>query len=214
MQIIITCGFQSTNTSWTKKKTCLKVKKLLERYHVSNVKKVSHVLVQMTQMSKLIQGRNFNWNKIHNLEIGDFCKKYRNRSIFIFPCLHFDVMVFAYLLPEVRNHPQLFFFKRKGISSDTSFERPIWKDYNALFLQKLPISKLWILFQLKFPLCIILGYKVRKCIIIYNRIEEEFEKSRRSRDFSTSEILLWHLITVRSITFFAQSPIRQELTMK
>jgi predicted membrane protein len=35
-----------------------------------------------------------------------------------------------------------------------------------------------------------LGYKVSKCIITESR---EFEKSRRSRDFSTSEILLWHL---------------------
>jgi hypothetical protein len=42
-------------------------------------------------------------------------------------------MVFAYLLPEVRNHPQLFFSNIKGISSDTSFERPICKEYNALF---------------------------------------------------------------------------------
>jgi hypothetical protein len=33
-----------------------------------------------------IQGGNFNWNKIHNTEIGNVCKKYRNRSIFSFPC--------------------------------------------------------------------------------------------------------------------------------
>jgi hypothetical protein len=37
------------------------------------------------------------------------------------------------------------------------------------------------------------GYKVRKCIITESR---KTEKSRRSRDFSTSEILLWHLLTV------------------
>jgi hypothetical protein len=43
-------------------------------------------------------------------------------------------MVFVYLLPEVPNNPQLFFFKRKGLSSDTSFERPICKEYNALFV--------------------------------------------------------------------------------
>jgi hypothetical protein len=30
----------------------------------------------------------------------------------------------------------------------------------------------------------------------YNRIEKEFEKSRRSRDFSTFEILFWYLLTV------------------
>jgi hypothetical protein len=31
-----------------------------------------------------IQCGNFNWNKIHNLDMGDFCKKSRNRSIFVF----------------------------------------------------------------------------------------------------------------------------------
>jgi hypothetical protein len=43
-------------------------------------------------------------------------------------------MVFAYLLPEVRNHPQLFFFKWKGMSSDSSFERSLRKEYNSLFV--------------------------------------------------------------------------------
>jgi hypothetical protein len=54
----------------------------------------------------------------------------------------------------------------------------------------------------------ILGYKLRNCIIT------ELRKSLKNRDFSTSEILLWYIITVWSITFFAQSPIRQELTLK
>jgi hypothetical protein len=79
-----------------------------------------------------IQGGNFNWNKIHNLEIGDFCKKYRNMLIFIFPCPHFDAYGFCISAPGSAQPSQLFFFKRKGISSDTSFERPICKVCNAL----------------------------------------------------------------------------------
>jgi hypothetical protein len=42
-------------------------------------------------------------------------------------------LVFADLLPEARNHPY-FFSKWKGMSSDTSFESPLRKDYNALFV--------------------------------------------------------------------------------
>jgi hypothetical protein len=42
-------------------------------------------------------------------------------------------------------------------------------------------------------------------------MEKDFEKSRRSRDFSTSEILLWHLLTVYPTTFFAESLIRKKL---
>jgi hypothetical protein len=56
-----------------------------------------------------IQGGNFNWNKVHNLEIGIFVK---NTEIgqFLFFLVHIlTYMVFAYIRPEVRNHPQLFF---------------------------------------------------------------------------------------------------------
>jgi hypothetical protein len=81
-----------------------------------------------------IQGGNFNWYKIHNLEIGHFCKKYRNRSIFLFLCPHFDAYGFCISAPGRAQPPPTFFFKRKGISSDTSFERPICKEYNALFV--------------------------------------------------------------------------------
>jgi hypothetical protein len=57
-----------------------------------------------------IQGGNFNWNKIHHLVIGNFCKKNPETGRFIFFLAHIlTYMVFAYLLPEVRNHPQFFF---------------------------------------------------------------------------------------------------------
>jgi hypothetical protein len=58
-----------------------------------------------------IQGGNFNWNKIHNLEIGDFCKKYRNMSIFIFPCPHFDAYRFCISAPGSTQPPPTFFFQ-------------------------------------------------------------------------------------------------------
>jgi hypothetical protein len=38
-----------------------------------------------------IQCGNFEWNKIHNLDVGSFCKKSQNRSIFVFLCPHFGV---------------------------------------------------------------------------------------------------------------------------
>jgi hypothetical protein len=57
-----------------------------------------------------MQGGNFNWNKIHNLDIGDFCKKYRNRSIFIFPCPHFDACGFCISAPGSSQPPPTFFF--------------------------------------------------------------------------------------------------------
>jgi hypothetical protein len=76
-----------------------------------------------------IHDGNFNWNKIHNLEIGDFLKKYRNSAIFIFPCPHFDAYGFRISAPGSAQPLPTFFFKRKGISSDTSFERPICKEY-------------------------------------------------------------------------------------
>jgi hypothetical protein len=34
-------------------------------------------------------------NKIHNLDIGDFCKKSRNRSIFVFSCPNFGAYGFC-----------------------------------------------------------------------------------------------------------------------
>jgi hypothetical protein len=69
-----------------------------------------------------IQGGNFNWNKIHNLEIGNFCKKSRNRSIFIFPCPHFDAYGFCISTPGSAQPPPNFFFKWMGMSSDTYFQ--------------------------------------------------------------------------------------------
>jgi hypothetical protein len=57
-----------------------------------------------------VQGGNFNWNKIHNLEIGNFCKKFRNRSIFIFPCPHFDAYGFCTSAPGSAQLPPTFFF--------------------------------------------------------------------------------------------------------
>jgi hypothetical protein len=38
--------------------------------------------------------------------------------------------------------------------------------------------------------------RANKVLFYYNRIEEEFEKSRLRLDFPTSDILLWHLLTV------------------
>jgi hypothetical protein len=64
-----------------------------------------------------VQGGNFNWNKIHNLEIGNFCKKSRNRSIFIFPCPHFDAYGFCISAPGSAQPPPTFFFKWKDMSS-------------------------------------------------------------------------------------------------
>jgi hypothetical protein len=46
-----------------------------------------------------IQCGNFKWNKYHNLDIGNFCKKIRNRSIFVFPCPHFGVYGFCISVP-------------------------------------------------------------------------------------------------------------------
>jgi hypothetical protein len=76
-----------------------------------------------------IQWGNFNWNKIHNFDIGGFCKKSRNRSIFVFPCPHFGLYSFCISALRSSQPPLTFFFKRNGISSDTSFERPICKEY-------------------------------------------------------------------------------------
>jgi hypothetical protein len=65
-----------------------------------------------------IQGGNLNWNKNHNLKIGNFCKKSRNRSIFIFPSPHFDAYCFCISASGSAQPPPTFFFKWKGMSSD------------------------------------------------------------------------------------------------
>jgi hypothetical protein len=61
-----------------------------------------------------IQGGNFIWNKSHNLEIGNFCKKSRNRSIFIFPCPHCDAYGFCISAPGSAQQPPTFFFQMEG----------------------------------------------------------------------------------------------------
>jgi hypothetical protein len=58
----------------------------------------------------IIQRGNFNWNKIHNLDIGDFCKKSRNRSIFVFSCPHFGAYGFCISPPGSAQAPLTFFF--------------------------------------------------------------------------------------------------------
>jgi hypothetical protein len=63
-----------------------------------------------------------------------FIKKSRNRSIFVFPCPHFGVYGFCIYPPVTAQPPLTFFFKYKGIPSDTSFESPLRKKYNALFV--------------------------------------------------------------------------------
>jgi hypothetical protein len=71
-----------------------------------------------------IQCGNFNWNKIHNLDIGGFCKKSRNMSIFVFSCTHFGAYGFSISAPGSSEPPLTFFFKWKGTPSHTSFENP------------------------------------------------------------------------------------------
>jgi hypothetical protein len=63
-------------------------------------------------MNNPVQCGNFNWNKIHNLDIGGFCKKFRDRSIFVLPCPHFGVYGF-YIPAPGSSQPRLhlFFFK-------------------------------------------------------------------------------------------------------
>jgi hypothetical protein len=43
--------------------------------------------------------------KIHNFDLGDFCKKSRNRSIFVFPCPHFDAYGFCISTPGSAQPP-------------------------------------------------------------------------------------------------------------
>jgi hypothetical protein len=47
--------------------------------------------------------------------MGDFYKKSRNRSIFVFPCPHFGVYGFCIYPPVSAQPPLTFFFKYKGI---------------------------------------------------------------------------------------------------
>jgi hypothetical protein len=53
---------------------------------------------------------NFNWNKIYNLDMGHFSKKSRNRSIFVFLCLHFGAYGFCISPPGSAQPPLTFFF--------------------------------------------------------------------------------------------------------
>jgi hypothetical protein len=56
---------------------------------------------------------NFNWNQIHNLDIGSFCKKFRNRSTFVFPCPHFGAYGFCISPPGSAQPPLTFFSNRR-----------------------------------------------------------------------------------------------------
>jgi hypothetical protein len=57
-----------------------------------------------------IQCGNFiNWNKIHNLDMGDFCKKSRNRSTFVFLCPQFGAYGFCISAPGSAQPPLTFF---------------------------------------------------------------------------------------------------------
>jgi hypothetical protein len=58
-----------------------------------------------------IQCGNFNWNKIHKSDIGDFCKKSRNRLTFVFPCPHFGAYGFCISGPGSVQPPLTFFFQ-------------------------------------------------------------------------------------------------------
>jgi hypothetical protein len=51
-----------------------------------------------------------NWNKVHNLDIGNFCKKSRNRSIFVFPYPHFGVYGFCLSASGSSQPPLTLFF--------------------------------------------------------------------------------------------------------
>jgi hypothetical protein len=57
-----------------------------------------------------IQCGNFNWNKIRNLDMGNFLKKSRNKSIIVFPCPHFGVYGFCLSASGSAQPPLTFFF--------------------------------------------------------------------------------------------------------
>jgi hypothetical protein len=67
--------------------------------------------IELHNKPQNIQCGNFNWNKIHNLDMGDFCKKSRNRSIFVFPCLYFGAYGFCICPPGSAQPPLTFFFQ-------------------------------------------------------------------------------------------------------
>jgi hypothetical protein len=50
--------------------------------------------------------------------MGDFCKKSRNRSIFVFPCLHFGAYSFC-ICPLGSAQPPLFFFSNVRVCQVT-----------------------------------------------------------------------------------------------
>jgi hypothetical protein len=77
---------------------------------------------------------NFNWNKIRNLDIGDFCKKIPKKVNYCFSLPTFWRIWFSCICSRKCATTPNFFFKRKGISSDASFERALRKEYNALFV--------------------------------------------------------------------------------
>jgi hypothetical protein len=56
-----------------------------------------------------------NWNKIHNLDIGDFCKENPETSQFLFflahILTHFEAYGFCISAPGSLQPPQTFFFK-------------------------------------------------------------------------------------------------------
>jgi hypothetical protein len=64
--------------------------------------------------TKDIQCGNFNWNKIYNLDMCQFCKKSRNRSIFVFSCPHFGVVGFCVSASGSSQPPLTFFFLMEG----------------------------------------------------------------------------------------------------
>jgi hypothetical protein len=66
--------------------------------------------------------------------ISDFRKKSRNRSIFVFPYPYFGIHIwFCISAPGSSQPPLTFFFKRKGMASDTSFESPLPKEFPEYF---------------------------------------------------------------------------------
>jgi hypothetical protein len=68
-----------------------------------------NVFVEIT-----IQCGNFNWNKIRNLDIDDFCKKSQNRSIIGILCPYFGAYGFCISAPGSALPPLTFFFLMEG----------------------------------------------------------------------------------------------------
>jgi hypothetical protein len=67
-----------------------------------------------------IQCGNFNWNKIHNLDIGNFCKKSRNRSIFCFSLPTFWRIWFLRICSQKFATTPNFFFQMEGYARNTT----------------------------------------------------------------------------------------------